>query len=82
MRGQAKIHFSSVNATLSMPDERRLGAAHPCPLVVFEEVTRSEGQLGVRACSAVSAHALPLVAALASMQEEGGEEDDDDEDAR
>ena len=69
MCAQAKIHFSSVNNSLTAPEPpRRGGSLHLCPLVAFEEVTRSEGRLVVRQCSAVSAHPLPLVAAQTTPQ--------------
>lgn len=68
---QARIHFGSVNSTLSAPERPRQGQQpFQCPLVTYEEATRSEGRLTVRACTAVSAHALSLVAAQAQTVEQ------------
>ncbi|KAK9835371.1 hypothetical protein WJX81_005267 [Elliptochloris bilobata] len=62
---KVRVHASSVNSGLSAPaaPQRRSQAPRPCPLMIFEEVTRTESQLGVRQCTAVNPHVLPLVAA-------------------
>ena len=55
---QVRVHASSVNAGLSaaLPRRRRSHAPQVCALMIFEEVTRTESQLGVRQCTAVNAH--------------------------
>ena len=58
---QVRVHMSSVNAGLFAPPSppRRQQAPRPCPLMIFEEVTRNESQLTVRQCTAVNAHVRP-----------------------
>ena len=62
-----------MNSSLSFPPQSRDGRQE-CPLVAFEEMTRSEGRLIVRSCTAVNAHILALVATHAadSSPEEHG----------
>lgn len=58
---QVRVHMSSVNAGLFAPSSPpcRQQAPRPCPLMIFEEVTRNESQLTVRQCTAVNAHVCP-----------------------
>lgn len=58
---QVTIHPSSVNSGLEHiePD---LGNPRPCPLIMFEEITRGDSRLYVRQCTATKPHFLPLVA--------------------
>ncbi|CAL5229490.1 g12825 [Coccomyxa viridis] len=58
---RVKIHISSVNCGLDMPPSS--GLLRPCPIVIFDEVTRNESQLTVRQSTAVNPHVVPLVAA-------------------
>ncbi len=57
-----RVHISSVNSGLAAPPppRRRAAALPPCPLMIFEEVTRNESQLVVRQCTAVNPHVRPL----------------------
>lgn len=71
---QVRIHPSSINNQLTVPDPPPGGpspfAGEP-PIILFEEITRGEAQLYVRQCTLASAHALLLVAAhLAISQDE------------
>ena len=60
---QVRVHPSSVNSQLQMPQPPEQGASHTCPVMIFDEVTRGEAMLYVRQCTAVGAHALLLVCA-------------------
>ncbi|KAK9807916.1 hypothetical protein WJX73_001801 [Symbiochloris irregularis] len=75
---KAAIHLGSVNTSLTFPPQSRDGRQE-CPLVAFEELTRSEGRLMVRSCTAVNAHMLALVAAhaAATPPDDDGVEDVD-----
>lgn len=63
---QVRIHPSSINNQLTVPDPPP-GSPSPSagdpPIILFEEITRGEAQLYVRQCTLASAHALLLVAA-------------------
>ena len=73
---KVRIHASSVNSNLRPPPppplprcgDGRGTPQHPCPLVVFDELTRSESSLYVRQTTAVGAHPVLLVAERVSRQ--------------
>ena len=77
---KVRIHASSVNSNLKPPPPPPLSSSsreggggggrplHPCPLVVFDELTRSESSLYVRQTTAVGAHPILFVAERVSRQ--------------
>ena len=93
---KVRIHQASINSSLAVPRPAPRGPGggaagagarrppNPCPLLVFDEITRSESSLYVRSTTAVNAHALVLTAeglglrppkpARAGAMEEEGEE--------
>ena len=73
---KVRVHASSVNSNLRPPPPPPLSKEsgsggkplHPCPLVVFDELTRSESSLYVRQTTAVGAHPLLFVAERVSRR--------------
>lgn len=66
---QVRIHPSSINNQLTVPDPAP-GSSGQCPIILFEEITRGEAQLYVRQCTLAGAHALLLVAAHLGISED------------
>ncbi|BDA50474.1 3'-5' RNA helicase YTHDC2 [Coccomyxa sp. Obi] len=76
---KVKIHQSSVNCQLDAPQVPK-GDPRPCPIMIFEEVTRTESVLAVRQCTAVNPHVLPLVAAELRLAQQLDSDSDSDDD--
>ena len=72
---QVRIHPSSINSQLSVPDSSSADS-QDCPIILFEEITRGEAQLYVRQCTLASPHALLLVAAHLALSQEQIQLDD------
>jgi len=72
---QVRIHPSSINSQLSVPDSSSADSQQ-CPIILFEEITRGEAQLYVRQCTLASPHALLLVAAHLALSQEDTQHDD------
>ncbi len=72
---QVRIHPSSINSQLSVPDSSSAASQH-CPIILFEEITRGEAQLYVRQCTLASPHALLLVAAHLALSQEDTQHND------
>jgi len=72
---QVRIHPSSINSQLSVPDSSSADS-QDCPIILFEEITRGEAQLYVRQCTLASPHALLLVAAHLALSQEDTQHDD------
>ncbi len=72
---QVRIHPSSINSQLSVPDSSSADS-QDCPIILFEEITRGEAQLYVRQCTLASPHALLLVAAHLALSQEHTQHDD------
>ena len=66
---QVRIHPSSINSQLSVPDSSSADS-QDCAIILFEEITRGEAQLYVRQCTLASPHALLLVAAHLALSQE------------
>ncbi|KAL0045428.1 hypothetical protein WJX82_006305 [Trebouxia sp. C0006] len=75
---KVRIHPSSINSQLSVPDSSSADSQH-CPIILFEEITRGEAQLYVRQCTLASPHALLLVAAHLALSQEDTQHDDSTE---
>lgn len=72
---QVRIHPSSINSQLSVPDSSSADY-QDCPIILFEEITRGEAQLYVRQCTLAKPHALLLVAAHLALSQEDTQHDD------
>ncbi|KAL0028223.1 hypothetical protein WJX79_002624 [Trebouxia sp. C0005] len=72
---KVRIHPSSINSQLSVPDSSSADY-QDCPIILFEEITRGEAQLYVRQCTLAKPHALLLVAAHLALSQEDTQHDD------
>ena len=80
---KVRVHPSSVNGGLAPPPPPP-GSFGPAPLVVYDEVTRSEATLVMRQTTCVGAHAILLTAEGVTRAEPGtsGLPDDDNNNGR